>query len=146
MIRRIFFPKGSVSLMLTAYLTAVGVAALTLDIARPGERRWLGGILLLAFIVLLRFLPAKGSPLRWSTAYLVVQTAFIAASMAVIPNAVTVLPILFFLLSAITVLTFPRRLAVLWLLFYTAVTYAFFARTWGWYEGGLTLLPYAGEK
>ena len=24
-----------------------------------------------------------------------------------------------------------------------AITYAFYAHTWGWYEGGLTLLPYA---
>ncbi|NOZ49072.1 MAG: sensor histidine kinase [Chloroflexi bacterium] len=144
MIGRIFPRKGSFLLMLTAYLTAVSVAILTLNIARPGQQRWLGGLLLLAFIVLLRFLPARESPLWPSTVHLAAQTALVAALMAVIPNAVSALPILLFLLSAITVLAFPRRLAVLWLLLFTAITYAFFAHIWGWYEGGLTLLPYAG--
>jgi len=144
MIRRVFFPEGSFSLMLTAYLTAVSVAILTLDIARPAGQRWPGGIFLLAFIVLLRFLPTKKTPLWRPLTYLAVQTGLVVASLALIPDAVSVLPILFFLLSAVTVLTFPRRLAALWLLSFTAITYAFFAHAWGWCDGGLTLLPYAG--
>ncbi len=132
-------------LTLTALVTAVGVAILTFVLTPQGNRRWIVAGLSLPFILLLVPLAQEA---QWGIGtkrlLLAVQAAIVALLMAAVPEATSLLPILYFLLSAIAMMFLHRREGLKWVAGFAAVSAIFFVRRWGVLDGLISLLPYTG--
>ncbi len=129
---------------LTALVTGIGVEVMTLALASPGQR-WLAGGLSVLFVLLLvpLFLEIDWG-VRTKRAYLAVQTVIVALLMVAVPEATSLLPILFFLLSAVAMMFLRRKEGLGWITVFVLVTAMFFVRSWAVRDGLVALLPYVG--
>jgi signal transduction histidine kinase len=132
-------------LALTALATAVGVAALTLNLAPPGAGRWLATGLLGLFTLLLAPLDLEmrwGAGAKWL--YLAAQAFVVALLMLLVPEAISLLPILYFLLSAVAMMFLRQREGLWWIAGFAVVSAVFFVQRWGVKDGLVAILPYTG--
>lgn len=109
-------------LNLAAYLTVLTIAVTTWGIitASPYAGAILG--LLVAFAILLALYPLTENRLPWFHLYLAAQTSFLALIVFLEPE-MEMVAILFFVLSAQTMLFLPLRLALSWIGLFFVVTY-----------------------
>lgn len=126
---------------LTPLITVVAVALLSLRISTTETIRWATLGLLTVFGILSYYDPGTHRPAPVKHLYLTTQTLLVIAILAI--NPITSLySILFFVLSAITMLILPRRQGLTWIGIYSFISLAFFIQGNGLGDGILLSLPY----
>lgn len=128
-------------LNLAAYLTVLTLVVTTWEIiiASPQTGVLLG--LLAAFAALLAFYPLTENRLLWFHVYLAAQTTVLALIVLLEPD-MDMVAILFFVLSAQTMLFLPLRLALVWIILFFVVTYT--VKVWVCDCQALDVLTYLG--
>jgi signal transduction histidine kinase len=130
-------------LSLTAYLTFLAVAVIGLISLPDGRTRGIANALLAVFGLLLLAFTLRRHPAWLTHLYLAIQTALIAWLLA-FEQPGGVFLILFFILSAQAMLTFPSTIGLVWIGVFTATTGGVLGWVVGREGGALSLLPYIG--
>ena len=109
------------TLTVIAYVILLGVASAGVATAPSPAARWGIGLLCLAFGLVLTRLPTGSTERERPTHfYLLVQTAIVAAAMALHPDW-TLFALLFCLLNAQAMVLLPARRGVLWIALFLLV-------------------------
>ncbi|MEA2008448.1 MAG: histidine kinase dimerization/phosphoacceptor domain-containing protein, partial [Chloroflexota bacterium] len=127
-------------LFFVGYFAWGAVALLGIRFVEPGPVRafCLGSLIL--YGVLFGFSSKIVSEV-WQNIYYLVQTAIVAALIALNPDW-GVFPILYFMLSAEVMMSFSQRKGLLWIGAFALLTAGIFVLAAGWQVGIITSLPY----
>ena len=142
----LFNPSGSSNhnfwlLNLASYLTVLTIVVTTWGTITASPHAGLILGLLVAFAILLAFYPHTENRLPWLHLYLAAQTSILALIVLLEPQ-MDIVAILFFVLSAQTMLFLPLHLALGWIGLFFVVTYG--VKVWVCHCPALDVLTYLG--
>ncbi len=124
------------------YLAIIAVTILGIQFFETGPLRVIALILLASFAILFARMPEKSNPAWQLHLQIGVMAAIVAALMYLSPHW-SIFPMLFFVLSPTTMMTFPNAIGLRWIIIFTLITGIIFRLSADWATTFMTLLPFA---